>query len=174
MRTDINRLHKTASRFGKVGSSIKKIETNICNVVQDVVDYFQSRLPSLGQEVSLIYECERNIPLVKIDQDLIKWTLENLIKNSIDALKHKSGKIMIKVFDKKKKVYIQIQDNGCGMPKHMYKRIFYPGITSKKRGWGLGLSLAKRIIEEYHDGKIHVLGSELNNGTTFEIILKEE
>ncbi len=111
---------------------------------------------------------------MKIDQDLIKWTMENLIKNSIDALKEKSGEITIKAFSKNKKVYIQVKDNGVGMQKSMFKTIFYPGITSKQRGWGLGLSLAKRIVEEFHHGKIHVLESEVGKGTTFEIILKED
>jgi HSP90 family molecular chaperone len=174
MRTDVNRLHKTASRFGKVGSSIKKMDTNLFHVLQEITDYFQSRLPSLGAEITLTCECEKELPLVKIDQDLIKWTMENLIKNSIDALKEKSGEITIKAFSKNNKVYIQVKDNGVGMQKSMFKTIFYPGITSKQRGWGLGLSLAKRIVEEFHHGKIHVLESEVGKGTTFEIILKED
>jgi hypothetical protein len=174
MRADINRLHKTASRFGKVGSSIKKAETNLYHVLQETVDYFQSRLPSIGAEITLTLECNQELPRLKIDQDLIKWTLENLIKNSIDALKQNSGDIVIHVFSKNKKVFLLVKDNGIGMPKSMYKKIFYPGITSKQRGWGLGLSLAKRIIEEFHNGKIHVLESEVGKGTTIEIVLKEE
>ena len=173
MKTDIDRLQKIASRFGKVGSLIKKVDTNLSNVIQDTVDYFQSRLPSLGQQVSLEYISEKELEPIKIDSDLIKWTLENLIKNSIDALKNTGGKISVQAFQEDSKTFILVKDNGVGLPKSMYKKIFYPGVTSKKRGWGLGLSLAKRIIEEFHNGRIRVLESEINKGTTFEILLRE-
>jgi hypothetical protein len=96
-----------------------------------------------------------------------------MIKNAIDAMQKKGGNIIIKAFSENGKTHIQIQDKGTGLPKSMHKRIFYPGITNKERGWGLGLSLAKRIIEEFHNGKIKVLESEIGKGTTFEIVLPE-
>ena len=95
--------------------------------------------------------------MVMADADLIKWTLENLIKNSIDALSKSSGKIEIKAFKSKKYIHVQVSDTGKGMPKKMFKKIFRAGVTTKQRGWGLGLSLAYRIIKEYHNGKIRVL-----------------
>jgi hypothetical protein len=107
----------------------------------------------------------------KLDPDLIKWTLENTIKNSIDSMKNRSGKIIISALEHNKDVYIRIKDEGAGMSRSMFKKIFQPGVTNKQRGWGLGLSLARRIVEEYHKGRIHVLESEINKGTTFEIIL---
>jgi len=174
MKTDIDHLYNIASRFGKVGSSIKRTPQNLDNIIHETTKYFKTRLPSMGSEIELIFQNELKDCKVEIDPDLVKWTLENLIKNSIDAIQQKGGKITIKLFERKAKVFIHVIDTGNGIPKSMYKRIFYPGITSKNRGWGLGLSLAKRIIEEFHGGKIRVLTSEVGKGTTIEIILKEE
>ncbi|MCD4819874.1 MAG: HAMP domain-containing histidine kinase [Candidatus Cloacimonetes bacterium] len=174
MKTDIDHLYNIASRFGKVGSSIKRTPRNLNTIIQETAKYFKTRLPSLGAEIELIFQAEVENCKANVDPDLFKWTLENLIKNSIDAIQQKGGKITIHLFKRKENVHIQVIDTGIGLPKSMYKRIFYPGITSKNRGWGLGLSLAKRIIEEFHNGKIRVLTSEVGKGTTFEIVLKEE
>ena len=142
--------------------------------MEETISYFQSRLPSFGKKISLSFRTDGENYEASVDSDLIKWTIENLIKNSIDALKNKGGSITIYLFKKNKSLHLQVKDTGIGLAKSMHKKVFYPGITSKERGWGLGLSLAKRIIEKFHNGKIRVLESEIGKGTTFEIILKEE
>jgi C4-dicarboxylate-specific signal transduction histidine kinase len=173
MKTDIQRLNKIASRFGKVGSSITHQPTDLHNIIQETLDYFNRRIPSYSQKIKLSFVSKIEGKKINIDPDLIKWSLENLIKNSLDSMKNNNGEIVISAFSYKGQTYIQVKDDGLGIPKSMFKRIFYPGITSKERGWGLGLSLVKRIIEEYHHGKIRVSESEINMGTTFEIILPE-
>ena len=173
MKTDVDKLQLIASRFGKVGSVIHFQYYNLHFIIQETVDDFSRRMPSMSQKTTISFESRIEDKELKIDPDLIKWTLENLIKNSIDAMQQKSGEIKITAFETKNQIHIQIKDEGMGIPKSMQKRIFYPGMTSKKRGWGLGLSLAKRIIEEYHHGKIHVLESRIDEGTTIEIILPE-
>jgi hypothetical protein len=174
MNTDVDRLSKIAARFGKVGSVIKRQPSNLHNIILDTINHFQHRLPTISQKIDIKFESKIEEKDILIDPDLIKWCLENMVKNSIDAMQKKGGNIIIKAFSENRKTHIQIKDRGTGLPKSMFKKIFYPGITSKERGWGLGLSLAKRIIEEYHHGKIHVMKSELKKGTTFEIILPEE
>lgn len=174
MNTDIDRLNKIASRFGKVGSILIHQKTNLHDTIMETVGLFKRRLPSISRKLTIKFESEIKGKEIRIDPDLIKWTLENIIKNSIDAMQNNDGEITITAFSTDKKTYIRIKDEGVGMQKSMYKRIFVPGTTSKERGWGLGLSLAKRIIEEYHNGKIRVLESEINKGTTFEIVLPEE
>ena len=174
MNADIDRLNKIASRFGKVGSILIHQKTNLHDTIMETVELFKRRLPSISQKLTIKFESEIKGKEIKIDPDLIKWTLENIIKNSIDAMQKNAGRIEITAFSANRKTFIHIKDEGVGMQKSMYKRIFVPGTTSKERGWGLGLSLAKRIIEEYHNGKIRVLESEINKGTTFEIMLPEE
>jgi len=171
MKNDISHLQKVASRFGKVGSILKMKPTKIQDILVEAVDYFQERLPSMSNKIEIKFYSELHDKIIKIDPDLIKWTLENLIKNSIDAMHKKGGDITITAFCNGKHTIIRVKDSGIGMPKADMKKIFKPGVTSKNRGWGLGLSLAKRIVEEYHHGKIKVLESELGKGTTFEIKL---
>jgi len=109
---------------------------------------------------------------VNLNAQLYSWTIENLVKNAIDAMKGK-GQLKIKILQNDKFVHIRVSDSGKGIPKHFFKKIFEPGFTSKKRGWGLGLSLAKRIIEDYHNGKIRVVSSEIDKGTTIQISLRQ-
>ena len=174
MKTDIDRLHNVASRFGKVGSSITHNPCDLHQIILETVEHFRRRHPNISAQTKLKFESRIKDMEIKLDPDLIKWTLENMLKNAIDAMQNKSGKIIVEAFKKENKTFIRIKDEGAGLPKSMHKRIFYPGITSKERGWGLGLSLAKRIIEDYHHGKIRVLESKTNEGTTFEIILPED
>jgi len=171
MKTDIDRLHNVASRFGKVGSTITHNPSDLHQIILETVEHFRRRLPN---QTKLEFESKIKDMEFKFDPDLIKWTLENMLKNAIDAMQEKNGKITVNAFRNDNKTIIRIKDEGVGLPKSMYKRIFYPGITNKERGWGLGLSLAKRIIEDYHHGKIRVLESKINEGTTFEIILSED
>lgn len=171
MRNDVERLRLIASRFGKVGSSISHKKVDLHKIIDETVNNFQRLVPQVSNKITLHYNSNIQDKKYKLDPDLIKWTLENTIKNSIDSMKNRSGKIIISALEHNKDVYIRIKDEGAGMSRSMFKKIFQPGVTNKQRGWGLGLSLARRIVEEYHKGRIHVLESEINKGTTFEIIL---
>jgi hypothetical protein len=128
-------------------------------------------MPHLGHKINIHYISKIEGVMVLMDKDLIKWSLENLIKNCVDAMSQKGGNIIITATHKNPWIYIHIRDEGKGIPHRQWKRIFEPGVTTKTRGWGLGLSLAKRIIEEYHNGHIKVLQSTIGEGTTFEIKL---
>lgn len=174
MQTDVERLRNVASRFGKVGSSVQFKPAELHAIVEETIQYFQNRLPHLGNKIELTFISKIQGLMVNIDADLIKWTLENLLKNCIDAMSQKGGNIIITATSRNHVISLQIRDEGKGMPKSMFKKIFEPGVTTKSRGWGLGLSLAKRIIEDYHKGKIRVIDSTVGEGTTFEIVLKEE
>lgn len=171
MTTDLNQLKVASSRFGKVGSLNKLRPTELHQILQETVDYFKDRLPHLGSrmEIHLISRIEG--VQVLLDAELFKWTLENLIKNCVDSMSGKGGNILITATHNDKHVFIHIRDEGKGIPRNRWKQIFDPGVTTKTRGWGLGLSLAKRIVEEYHHGRIRVLESTLNEGTNFEIKL---
>jgi signal transduction histidine kinase len=171
MKNDLDRLNKIAQRFSKIGSLPELKEHNIKEVIERVILYFQRRLPQTGKKnVKITLETD-TIAFVKLNTELFEWVLENLIKNSLDAIELKSGRVEFKVFDYKKYIEIEITDNGKGIDPKKKKDVFKPGVTTKKRGWGLGLSLSKRIVEDYHKGKIFVKTSEVNIGTTFKITL---
>jgi len=174
MKEDVCHLEKIASRFGKVGSDIQIKQANIEATIYEALDYFRERIPRSNKQVNLNYINHAEDKVICFDPDLIKWALENLIKNAIDALKDKSGNIFIITYDKGDKFYIQVKDEGCGIPKKAQKLIFDTGFTTKNRGWGLGLALTKRIIEEFHHGKIYVSKSEPDEGTTIEIMLTKK
>ncbi|MCF7857781.1 MAG: hypothetical protein K9N07_00450 [Candidatus Cloacimonetes bacterium] len=173
MRNDVEKLNKIASRFGKVGSIMKFQPCNLNEILQETIEQFSRRLPAASKKIKISFDSEIKDKPINLDPDLIKWTLENILKNCLDSMKQKGGIIAVKAFPHKHKYYIHIADEGAGMQKKMFKKIFQPGVTSKERGWGLGLSLARRIVEEYHNGKIRVLESEVGIGTTFEIVLPE-
>jgi len=173
MKTDVRHLQRVVNRFGKVGSTIKLQPYSIQSVIDETIRYFEDRLPVKDHKIVFHLISKLDDRMINIDSELIKWTMENLIKNCIDAMKLKGGNIIITAFCKEKWTYILIKDEGIGLPKSEFTKIFEPGVTSKKRGWGLGLSLAKRIIEDYHKGKIKVLESTINEGTTFEICLPD-
>ncbi|MFD1094806.1 sensor histidine kinase [Salegentibacter chungangensis] len=169
MEKDIDRLKTITERFSKIGSAPLLKETNIVEATQESFDYLQSRSSSLIEFSIDVPEEPINVAL---NEQLYSWTIENLVKNAIDAMRGK-GKINIRIREDQKWAYIYISDTGKGIEKSKFRRIFEPGQTTKKRGWGLGLSLAKRIIEEYHRGRIKVDHSEINKGTTFKISLKK-
>ncbi|MEF3695289.1 MAG: HAMP domain-containing sensor histidine kinase [Candidatus Cloacimonadota bacterium] len=171
MRTDLDRLAGVASRFGKVGSRNALKPCDLHGLLQEIVDYFSHRMPHLGSKIEIHLISKIEGLSINMDPELIKWTLENLIKNCVDAMTGKGGSIIITASRKDPWVYIHIRDEGKGIPRSQWKKIFEPGITSKTRGWGLGLSLAKRIVEEYHHGHIRVLESSAGEGSTFEIKL---
>jgi signal transduction histidine kinase len=168
MRNDLARLKLVAERFGKVGSDPELQEEDLVPRIQNMVAYMEKRAPS---KVQFIFNTnEPEIP-VYINGPLFDWVLENLMRNALDALDGK-GVIKIEVENQPQSVKINVSDTGKGIPKHMIKKIFEPGFTTKKRGWGLGLSLAKRIIEKYHHSSLYVKHSEIGKGTTFRILLR--
>lgn len=168
MQKDLDRLKLVADRFGKVGSIPKLEEENLVERLQNMVDYMQKRAPN-----KVIIKLQTNNPDVRVNISgpLFDWVIENLMRNALDAMEGK-GNIDVRIFDHRQHVWIDICDTGKGIPGHQIKKIFNPGFTTKKRGWGLGLSLAKRIIEKYHHGSIFVKNSELNKGTVFRITLR--
>ena len=164
---DVDRLRTITERFSKIGSAPTLEPLDIVEKTRVSFDYLKTRS-------SKLINFKLNLPdekiLVKLNSQLYSWTIENLVKNSIDAMRGK-GSLEISLKADSSHVHILVSDTGKGIPKSKYKQIFEPGYTTKKRGWGLGLSLAKRIIEKYHKGRIRVLKSEIDKGTTFEIIL---
>lgn len=165
---DITRLQTITDRFSKIGSVPKLKKTDIVLATQDSFDYLKTRSSKL---INFTFETPQEEILVMLNTPLFSWTIENLVKNSIDAMKGK-GDLKIEIFKTDKFVKVEITDSGKGIAKQNYKKIFEPGYTSRKRGWGLGLSLAKRIIEDYHNGKIKVKNSVVGKGTTMQISLK--
>ena len=170
MEKDIERLKVITERFSKVGSLPELELVDIVLETQRTLKYLEKRSSDL---INFESELPRKKILLPLNPQLFSWTLENLIKNGIDAMKGK-GTIILKLFEESQTISIHIIDTGSGIKKENFKKIFSPGFTTKKRGWGLGLSLAKRIITDYHRGKISVKDSELRKGTTIEIILKKE
>lgn len=168
MQKDLDRLKLVADRFSKVGSAPQLEEEDLVIRLQSMVDYMQKRSP---KKVTIsMHTNEQEIP-VYISGPLFDWVIENLIRNALDAMAGK-GNIDIKVTNSQQQVVIDVCDNGKGIARHQVKKIFNPGFTTKKRGWGLGLSLSKRIIEKYHHGSLFVKSSEVGKGTTFRIILR--
>ena len=165
---DLERLNIISERFSKIGSKPKLSNKDICIEIKKTVDYLSARL---SKKIILEFEnCNHNV-ITKINSQLFGWCLENIIKNSIDSIKEE-GKVIIKLEEGDEFVKIYIIDNGIGIKKNLQRKIFRPGVTTKERGWGLGLSLAKRIIEEYHNGQIKVLESTVGKGTKLLIQLK--
>ncbi|MGB7785567.1 MAG: HAMP domain-containing sensor histidine kinase [Salinimicrobium sp.] len=164
---DVDRLQTITERFSKIGSAPTLLPVDIVDKTKDSFEYLKARS-------SKLIDFKLNLPddriLVNLNAQLYSWTIENLVRNAIDAMKGK-GELEISLKQDSKHVHIYIRDTGKGISKSKYKQIFEPGFTTKQRGWGLGLSLAKRIIEKYHRGRIKVLKSEINKGTTFEILL---
>jgi signal transduction histidine kinase len=171
MQGDLNRLRKVTARFGKIGTKPKRGLVDIADIIHEVILYFQKRIPT---KVEIFFR-PKKIPKVIANEDLLQWVFENLMKNSLDALDKKEGIISIDTsFDlKKNQVVIIYKDNGKGILKKNRKKIFAPGYTTKKHGWGLGLTLVKRIIEDYHEGKIRLVDTS-PGGTIFEIRLPAE
>jgi two-component system, sporulation sensor kinase D len=166
---DIIRLQNITDRFSKIGSEPNLEKKDLVEETRKAFDYLQSRF---SKQVVFSYKApEYEIPIL-MNPTLHSWTIENLIKNAIDAMRGR-GSINVLVEDDAKTVKIKVSDTGKGIPKNQFKTIFETGFTTKKRGWGLGLSLTKRIVEEYHRGHIKVLHSEIDKGTTIQIIFKK-
>ena len=174
MDNDLQRLSKVAARFSQIGSRSGFKKQDAIIILKNAIKYFQRRLPQMGKEVKIV-EHFKKIPNVNINRDLFEWVIENLIKNSLDAIKKKKGIIEIStgvVEGKSSKIYIDIKDNGKGISPQNRRKVFKPGYSTKKRGWGLGLNLAKRIVEEFHNGKLFIKDSKADEGTTMRIVLR--
>ncbi len=167
MTQDIDRLQTITERFSQIGAKPKLSWLNVVQITRETAAYHQKRQSAL---ITLDFNSDHDELMVLLNPQLYGWTIENLIKNGIDAMKGK-GTIHIEMRKQQNTVEILVQDQGAGIPKNKFRKIFEAGYTSKARGWGLGLSLAKRIIEDYHGGQIKVLKSELGVGTTFSIKL---
>jgi nitrogen-specific signal transduction histidine kinase len=169
LEKDVSRLRLVSDRFGKIGSTPQLQERNVIEQVENVKDYVAKRASG---RVKIIMETHgvSNIP-VQLSGPLFDWVIENLLKNALDAMEGR-GAIIIDIFKQKNAVVIDVTDSGKGIQRKNVNKVFKPGFTTKKRGWGLGLSLSKRIIEQYHQGSIFVKSSEPGKGTTFRIILK--
>jgi hypothetical protein len=172
MENDLGRLNKIANRFSKIGSVPSLTPVDLLVVVNSVAEYFRKRIPNIQKKISIITDVEPGIT-VKLNVDLFEWVLENLIKNAMDAIEHNDGKITLKsnTSNLENQLFIDVIDNGKGISPKERKNIFKPGFSTKKRGWGLGLSLAGRIIEEYHGGRLLLKDSKPGKGTIFRIIL---
>jgi len=165
---DTQRLEKITERFSKIGSVPELLLTDVAEVIRSTVSYLKTRS---SQKVKFIVDFEETeICEVPLNAALFSWVIENLCKNAIDAMNN-NGTIQLSLIEKGSQVIIDVADNGKGIAKSYHKTVFQPGFTTKKRGWGLGLSLAKRIVENYHKGKIFLKQSEVNKGTTFRIVL---
>lgn len=169
MSKDVNRLERIAERFSKIGSLPEPVNTSLNEVIDHVIEYMDKRT---SQKVTIKGHYPNHPVIAKINASLFEWVFENLCKNAVDAMESGSGKIDIWLLEEDDIIAIELVDTGKGIRKKDIKNVFRPGFTTKKRGWGLGLSLAKRIVEEYHKGHIYVKKSELGRGTTFRIELK--
>lgn len=170
IQKDINRLQTITDRFSKIGSEPVLEKRDIIAETKSSFEYLQART---SKQVSFDFIAPNKPLYVSLNPTLHSWTIENLVKNSIDAMKGK-GKLSIEIVEGDAFIYITVTDSGSGIPKNKFKTVFEPGYTSKKRGWGLGLSLTKRIVQEYHKGKIRVVNSEIGKGTTMQISFKKE
>ncbi|MBO5187140.1 MAG: ATP-binding protein [Prevotella sp.] len=169
MNKDVCRLERIAERFSKIGSLPEPVDASLNEVLDRVIDYMDKRTSSRVDFVRCFPDHEVT---VKMNASLFEWVIENLCKNAVDAMEGR-GRIVLTMLDEHDRVIVEVADNGKGIRRKDMKNVFTPGFTTKKRGWGLGLSLAKRIVEEYHSGRIYVKNSEVGKGTTFRIELQK-
>ena len=171
MEHDVKRLERIAERFSKIGSKPEPVDASMNTVLDHVIDYMDKRT---SQKVSIRGHYPDHDVVVKMNASLFEWVIENLCKNAVDAMEGQPGKIDLWLLEEDDIVAVEVVDTGKGIKKKNIRNVFRPGFTTKKRGWGLGLSLAKRIVEEYHRGHIFVKQSEVGRGTTFRIELKRK
>jgi len=172
IENDVEKLNKITYRFSKIGSTPELKKRPVFNEISTVIEYFTRRLPQTGKNVELKIDGDRDV-CAKINPELFEWVIENLVKNALDAIGNKNGLISVFVKESRNYIDIEVSDNGKGIDLKRRKDVFRPGYSTKRRGWGLGLSLSKRIINGYHGGKIFVKNSVPGEGTTFKILLKK-
>jgi len=174
MDVDIHRLEKVSNRFSQIGSRVQQKTIDLQDVMNHVRQYMERRIHQKNRQLKITFHVETNRQ-IRGNMDLIEWGMENLIKNAVDAIGDNAGQVEVHVKDQNgKKIIIDVSDTGKGIPESRWKTIFKPGYSTKKRGWGLGLSLTKRIFEEYHHGRIFVHQSKEGEGTTIRLILNSE
>ena len=168
----MHHLNQIASRFSQIGSVPELVQGDIRRVLEDTIEYFRNRAPQFGCH-DIRIECQSELLFVPLNAELMSWAFENLFKNAIDAMDGKTGEMLINIAELPEEGVVQItfQDDGRGIEPENIKRIFEPGFSTKKRGWGLGLAFVRRIIEEYHGGRISVVQSVPGEGTSFEVVL---
>ena len=172
METDLHRLQKIADRFSKIGSKPDLHEEDLIEVIEKVLEYFRRRIPQTGKKVHLILEPSGHLR-ARINRELFEWVLENLTKNALDAIENGEGTVNFCISDQDKYITVDVSDTGKGITHQRRNDIFRPGFSTKKRGWGLGLSLSKRIIETYHAGKLTLKENKQGYKTTFRIKLNK-
>ena len=171
MDIDIKRLEKVSNRFSQIGAKVKLQPIETSELFENVKSYIERRIPQKNKSVELAFGM--NVQgKIDANPELLEWAFENLIKNGVDALEGKPGNITVDFSQSNSSVVIDVEDTGKGIPDNQWKTIFKPGFSTKKRGWGMGLSLTKRIIEEYHNGKIYVQHSKEGEGTCIRVVLK--
>ncbi|WP_315349077.1 HAMP domain-containing sensor histidine kinase [Prevotella melaninogenica] len=170
MDKDVKRLQLIADRFSKIGSVPEPVPSSLNEVLNHVVDYMDRRT---SKKIEMKTELPADDIIINMNASLFEWVIENLCKNAVDAMGGKIGSITLRLEETDKRAIVEVSDTGKGIKKKDIRNVFRPGFTTKKRGWGLGLSLAKRIVEEYHHGKIYVKSSEVGKGTTFRIELRK-
>lgn len=172
MERDLRRLEKVTARFSQIGSEPVLESRRIVPILQETVDYFRRRLPRTGNpiEIKVDVPCD---PVIRINAQLFSWVMENLIKNSMDALRNNGGEIRLSCDEKSKWLYVDVTDNGPGIAVKNRRNVFRPGFSTKTRGWGLGLSLSRRIIEDYHGGRLFIKDSAPGRGTVMRIALRK-
>lgn len=168
MKTDLQRLEQIGRRFSKMGSRSDIEKFDLSERIERIVTYLNKRLPSLGKKVDLVNDIQPGI-MIEANGSLLAWSIENIIRNGVDAIDRKNGKVSVSLRQKSDGIKIRVHDNGKGIPKKDWRNIFRPGFSTKQAGWGLGLSLSSRIVEEMHDGSLQVLESSPENGTIIEI-----
>jgi len=172
MENDLHRLQKIAARFSKIGSKPDLHSEDLIDVVAKVTEYFKRRIPQTGKRIQLQIE-HNGQATARINRELFEWVIENLTKNGLDAIETGEGKITYTISDHGKHIFVDVTDTGKGIDPKNKKDVFRPGFSTKQRGWGLGLSLARRIVESYHRGKLLLKDSRPGTGTTFRIKLKK-
>ena len=170
MDKDVKRLQLISERFSKIGSLPEPVPTNLKEVLEHVIEYMDRRT---SHRVVFVRDFPDKDVWLKMNASLFEWVIENLCKNAVDAMSGGPGTITVRIVEEDNKICVEVSDTGKGIKKKNLSHVFRPGFTTKQRGWGLGLSLAKRIIEDYHKGKIFVKWSEVNKGTTFRVELRE-
>lgn len=170
MEKDVNRLNRIALRFSKIGSKPQLDQQNLMDTIRKSADYYRRRTPQLGKKVEIVVPGIAQVA-ARYNAELMEWVFENLIKNALDAMEQNEGRIEFSVLSGHRNITIDVHDTGKGMDQRMKKDIFRPGFSTKKRGWGLGLSLARRIVQDYHNGKLFVHDTAPGKGTTFRIQL---
>lgn len=171
IESDLTRLNKIIQRFSKIGSKPELKKENLYEVISRVVRYFGKRLPHTGKQIKITLDGDQQIE-TDLNAELFEWVIENLIKNALDAIEVNEGFVNVSFVKTNKFIEIEVSDNGKGIDYKLRNEIFKPGFSTKRRGWGLGLSLSKRIVEDYHKGRIFVKDSIQSKGTTFKIVLK--